>query len=114
VLALGFFAASFGLHIVGGATGQGWLFAIAVALIYVSATGFAGIAAWLSGRSRATGDLVLFGWGIAGVAFTTGALWAANGRAFAWWEVPAAIVLETSVSGGLLFARRSAPATPAG
>ena len=108
VLALGFFAASFALHIVGGATDQAWLFAVAVVLIYVSATGFAGIAAWLSGRSRGTGDLVLVGWGLTGVAFTTGALWAANGRTFAWWEVPAAIALQTVVSGLLLLARRQA------
>ncbi len=105
-LALGLFGVSFALHIVGGATGQGWLFAIAVVLIFVSATGFAGIAAWPSGRSAATGDLVLVVWGIAGVAFTGGALWAANGRAFAWWEVPAAIALETLVSGVVLLAHR--------
>jgi len=106
MLTLGIFAASFALHIVGGATDQDWLFAIAVVLIYASATGFAGIAAWLSGRSSGAGDLVLLCWGLTGVAFTTAALWAANGRAFAWWELPLAIVLETAVSGGLLFARR--------
>ena len=45
VIAFVLFAASFALHIVAGAMDQGWLFAIAVVLIYISATGFPAIAA---------------------------------------------------------------------
>jgi len=96
ILAFGLFAASFALHIVGGATGQGWLFAIAVGLIYLSATGFPAIAMMLGGfrnletqPARLTGAIGAVG----GYVFTTGALWATNGRAFAWWEFPLATVL---------------------
>ena len=44
VVTFGLFAASFALHIVGGACDQGWLVAIAVALIYLAAAGFPAIA----------------------------------------------------------------------
>jgi hypothetical protein len=113
VLAFGLFAGSFALHVVAGATDQDWLFAAAVVLIYLSATGFAGIAALLTGwdRGDVSGDTVLVAWGVIGVAFTSGALWAANGRAFAWWEVPLALVLETVISGALLAVRRRTPAS---
>jgi len=90
------FAASFALHIVGGASGQGWLFAIAVGLIYITATGFPALAVIIAGfpdldhpGARFTGAVG----GVAGYVFTVGALWAANGRAFAWWEFPAAFLL---------------------
>jgi hypothetical protein len=43
------FLGAFGLHIVGGATDQSWLFAIAVGLIYLLATGFPWLASLLSG-----------------------------------------------------------------
>lgn len=105
-LAFGFFAASFALHIVGGATGQGWLFAIAVALIYISATGFPAIAMMIAGfrETNSTEARVTAGAGAAaGYAFTLGALWAANGRAFAWWEFPAAAVLVL-ISSAIIFA----------
>lgn len=99
--AFALFAGAFVLHIVGGATDQGWLFAIAVALIFVTATGFPAIALWLgglqherSGEARAT---LVAGWTI-GVGLTIAALWAANGRAFAWWEFPLAPALVGAVS----------------
>jgi len=105
VIAFGLFAASFALHIVGGATDQGWLFAIAVALIFVSATGFPVIAAWAGGfdglqsvEARATGAIGA----AAGYGFTVGALWASNGRAFAWWEFPLATGLVVAGSAVLL------------
>ncbi len=95
-IAFALFAASFALHIVGGATGQGWLFAIAVAFIYITATGFPAIAIIIAGfpdldhpGARFTGAVGA----AAGYVFTVGALWAANGRAFAWWEFPAAFLL---------------------
>lgn len=110
VVALAIFVASFALHVVGGATDQGWLFAIAVALIFVSATGFPVIAAWAGGfdelrsvEARTTGAIGA----AAGYGFTVGALWASNGRAFAWWEFPLAAVLVVVGSTVLLFAWRS-------
>lgn len=102
-IAFALFAASFALHIVGGASGQGWLFAIAVGLIYITATGFPAIAIIVAGfpdldhpGARFTGAAGA----IAGYVFTVGALWAANGRAFAWWEFPAAfllVILSTAI-----------------
>lgn len=103
------FGGSFALHIVAGATDQGWLFAIAVALIYVTAAGFAGIAVLAAGPSWRGGDIVLAGWGVLGVTFTWGALWAANGQAFAWWEGPAALALEVLGSGAILLLARRVP-----
>jgi hypothetical protein len=96
-IAFGVFAVSFVLHIVGGASNQDWLFGTAVALIYLSATGF-GVIAWLAAGARAN-DRVLFSLGmIAGFGLTMSALWAANDRTFAAWQVPlgAALVLTTS------------------
>lgn len=104
----GCFAASFALHIVGGATDQGWLFAIAVALIFLCATGFPAIALLLT-RGRATGAeqrVILGAGGIIGIVLTASALWAANGRTFAWWHPPVAIVLVVVVSAVLLAAAR--------
>jgi hypothetical protein len=94
VIAFGLFVGSFLLHIVGGATNQGWLFAIAVALIFVTATGYPAIAAWTSRAETmdARWMTVLVGAPI-GVILTASALWAANDRAMAWWTVPVAIIL---------------------
>jgi uncharacterized membrane protein len=105
-LAFAFFAASFALHIVGGATDQGWLFAIAVVLIYLTATGFPMVALFAAGRPISEGErtITLSVGAIAGVAFTTGAYWAANGRSFAWWEIPAAVVSVAVVSALLWLA----------
>lgn len=115
ILAFGIFAASFALHIVGGATGHGWLFAIAVALIFVSATAFPVIAVLLGGfrdltapGARLTGAIGA----IAGYIFTTGALWATNGRTFAWWEFPLAAVLVVASSAVVLTCWRLATARP--
>jgi len=102
-IAFGVFAASFALHVVAGATGQGWLFAIAVALIFASAAGFPVIAAWFAGRGSRT---VLAAGSIAGAVLTGSALWAANGRAFAWWEPPLACALVILGSGAMLAAAR--------
>ena len=96
-IAFGVFAASFALHIVGGATNQDWLFGTAVALIYLSATGFP-VIAWLAAGALAN-DRVLFSLGmVAGFGLTLSALWAANDRAFAGWQFPlgVALVLTTS------------------
>jgi hypothetical protein len=104
-VALGLFLASFALHIVGGATDQSWLFAIAVALIFVTATGFPVIAMWASGLGelQSLAARIVGGVGAAaGFGFTVAALWAANGRAFAWWEFPLGSVLVLLGSGALL------------
>ena len=101
------FAAAFALHIVGGATDQDWLFAIAVGLIFLIATGFSGFALWLGGlahegsRTAAVTDLL---GGIAGSALTAGALWAANGREFELWHFAAAPLMEAAVSAVVVFA----------
>jgi heme/copper-type cytochrome/quinol oxidase subunit 4 len=102
------FALAFGLHIVGGATDQGWLFAIAVGLIFAIATGFPAIALWLSGLAYQGSDEAKFTYttGIAiGTGLTLGALWAANEREFAWWHFPASILLVASVSAVILLVR---------
>lgn len=83
------FAASFGLHIVGGATDQGWLFAIAVVLIYVTASGFPAIA-WLIAGSRRDNRLIDQVGAAIGLILTIAALRAANDRTFEWWMVPLA------------------------
>ncbi|HEY4669946.1 MAG TPA: hypothetical protein VIH05_09245 [Tepidiformaceae bacterium] len=98
-LALAFFAASFVLHIVGGATDQSWLFAMAVVLIFLSATGFPAFAAFF-GRTMDRALLAIGG--VAGVVLTAGALWAANDRSFAWWHAPLAVALVGVVSYVLL------------
>lgn len=99
VLALTFFAASFALHIVGGATDQSWLFAMAVVLIFLSATGFPAFAAFFG---RTMDRALLAVGGAVGVVLTAGALWAANDRGFAWWHGPAAVGLVVVVSYVLL------------
>ncbi|MGE3073269.1 MAG: hypothetical protein AB7N24_04190 [Dehalococcoidia bacterium] len=108
VAAFVLFAAAFALHIVGGATDQGWLFAIAVALIFITATGFPAIALLLSGElfgsvSAARKTLVL-GF-LIGTGLTLGALWAANDRSFAAWEFPVAPALVIVVSAILMALR---------
>ncbi|MDZ7728910.1 MAG: hypothetical protein U5Q44_12345 [Dehalococcoidia bacterium] len=100
VLALGIFAASFALHIVGGATDQGWLFGLAVVLIYISASGFGAIA-WLLAGAREGDRLTLVIGSLAALALTVSALWAANDRAFAWWQAPVAPVLVVITSGAI-------------
>lgn len=103
-----FFVASFALHIVGGATDQGWLFALAVALIYLAATGFPAVALILGGiteRGRAAKVVVAAG-SVAGVVLTMAALWAANGRETAPWHFAAAIAMVLANSAVLLALRR--------
>lgn len=111
------FAASFALHIVGGALNQGWLFAIAVGLIYLVAAGFPAFAALLSGAERGSwGWRATFVAGIVpGLILTAAALWAANDRAVAWWHIPVTpvlVVLTTLmvayVARQLRFRRRTA------
>lgn len=99
-LVVGFvlFAGAFALHVVGGATGQDWLFALAVALIYLTAAGFPAIAAAFAGRmDMLTGGLG----GLIGAGLTSGALWASNDRAWGWWTVPLAAVLVALTSSAL-------------
>lgn len=94
---------------------QRWLFAIAVALIFLSATGFPAFALLLAGDTRGPWRRVLIAAGVAGgFALTMAALWAANGRATAWWHVPLAVVMEAAVSAAVLgLARWPSPgATP--
>lgn len=102
--AFALFAGSFVLHIVGGATGQRWLFALAVALIYVSAAGFPAFAVLLSGGApgSATRRMAFVAGAVAGVGLTLSALWAANGRAVAWWHVPLAPALVVVASGAVI------------
>ena len=102
--AFGFFAASFALHIAGGATEQDWLFAAAVGLIYVAATGFPAFAMLLSGAAPGSASRrAAFVAGVpAGVALTASALWAANDRAFAWWHAPLAPALVAGTTGVVL------------
>lgn len=111
VAAATIFIASFALHIVGGATDQGWLFAIAVGLIYLSASAF-GVIAWIIAGARPGERMTLAVGSIAGMVLTASALWAANDRSFAWWQVPLAAVLTalTSVAAyaGFHALRRSA------
>ncbi len=102
-MAFGAFAASFALHIVGGATDLGWLFAIAVGLIFLTATGFPAIAlliAKLDPQSRAGRGTGLTGM-LAGTVLTAGALWAAADRTFLWWHPLAAAILVGVVSTAL-------------
>lgn len=115
-LTFGAFAFAFALHIVGGATDQGWLFAIAVGLIYVIATGFPAIALWVSGLAYKGSEPARFTY-IAGViigtGLTLGALWATNDRSFAAWHFPLSIVLVAVVSSLILLARSRVDGTAA-
>ena len=115
------FAAAFVLHIIGGATNQDWLFALAVVLIVVIATGFSGWALWFAGLadsgSRAAMLTDLLG-GIAGSVLTVGVVWAANDRTFEAWHFLAAPLIECAVSALVVFvvvragwAQTPAPAT---
>lgn len=101
------FAAAFALHIVAGATDQDWLFAIAVGLIFLIATGYSGFALWFAGLAyagnRAATVTDLLG-GIAGSSLTIGALWAANDRAFEVWHFAVAPLFEAGVSAVVVYA----------
>lgn len=110
------FVAAFALHVVGGATDQGWLFAIAVGLIFLTATGFPAIAVLLSGEfygSRLRAAKVLAVGFVAGTGLTLGALWAANDRSFAAWQFGVAPALVIVVSAVLLVLRNRLFASPA-
>lgn len=109
-IAFGIFTAAFALHVVAGRLNQDWLFTIAVALIYLAATGFGVIAFATSGGGPGSRTTLVAG-SIAGVVLTISALWAANDRAFAWWQFPLApaLVALTSVvlAGGWAALRRT-------
>ncbi len=108
VLAFAAFAFAFALHVVGGATDQAWLFAIAVGLIYIFATGFPAIALWISGLAYRGSEAAKFTYTagvIIGTGLTLGALWATNDRSFAAWHFPASIVLVAVVSAVILLVR---------
>jgi hypothetical protein len=100
VLAFGLFALSFALHIVGGATDQGWLFAIAVCLIFITAVGFPVIASALSSGTKGARRMTFIAGFPIGIVLTTSALWAANGRSVAWWELPAGALLVAAFAWG--------------
>lgn len=101
--AFALFAASFALHIVGGALDLGWLFAVAVALIFVFATAFPAVAWLLAGGPGGPAQGILFGVGAtAGLALTASALWAANDRSLAWWQLPLAAALVAAATALLL------------
>lgn len=104
LIAFGLFAGAFALHIVGGATDQGWLFATAVALIAIFAVAFP-LVALVAGRpaTRSQRVLSLAIGTVAGIVLTASALWAANDRTAAWWQGPAAIA---AVLGVLWFGLR--------
>jgi hypothetical protein len=102
------FAAAFALHVVGGATGQGWLFAIAVGLIYLTAMGFPAIALWVSGlkyRDGRESEVVYRGGVLVGMGLTLGALWATNDRSFGTWVFLATPLLVAVVSALVLMVR---------
>jgi hypothetical protein len=99
------FALSFALHIVGGRLDQGWLFALAVGLIYVFATGFATVA-WIAAGAQAGDRATIAVGAVAALALTMSALWAANDRSFAWWQWPLAPVLVAASSAVLYGAWR--------
>lgn len=108
VIAFAAFSFAFALHIVGGATDQGWLFAIAVGLIYVIATGFPAIALWIAGLPYNGSEAAKFTYTtgvIIGTGLTLGALWATNGRSFAAWHFPSSIILVAVVSAVILLIR---------
>lgn len=108
-------AASFALHIIGGATDQFWLFALAVALIYFTAAGFPAIA-WLLAGKPGVDRVLLTTAGATGLVLTVAALRAANDRTFEWWQVPlgvAAVALTSAAIVGVLrFRRVFVPAGP--
>jgi hypothetical protein len=98
--AFAFFAASFALHIAGGAADQPWLFGLAVALIYVAAAGFPAVAGLIAG---APADRWLWSIGGAiGLLLTVSALRAANDRIFEWWQAPVGLVLVVATSAAFL------------
>lgn len=100
------FAGAFALHVVGGATDQDWLFAIAVGLIYLIATGYSGFALLIAGLARSgtrTANFTDLIGGVIGSLLTIGALWATNDRSFAGWHFVAGPLLESAVSGLVVF-----------
>lgn len=103
-VALGLFAAFFALHIVAGAADLGWLFIIAVVLIFAAASGFPAIAfAAATKRAQQKQPRQVLGIGfLAGTALTASALWAANDRSVAWWEAPVGAVAVLLVSSAML------------
>ena len=109
VVAFGVFAVCFALHIVGGATDQGWLFGAAVVLIFVTAAGYPAIALGASGLGIETreGRWTLLAGMVVGDLLTTSALWAAAGRSLVWWQPFVAAVIVGVVSMGMLWAMRS-------
>lgn len=108
LIAFGLFAAAFALHIVGGATEQGWLFAVAVALIAVFAVAFP-LVALAAGRppTRMQRLATLAAGTVIGVVLSASALWAANDRSTAWWHAPVAAATVVAVLAiGLRLRRR--------
>jgi len=107
-VAFGVFAACFALHIVGGATGQEWLFATAVVLIFLTAAGYPAIALAASRLRMETreGRWTLLAGMAVGDLLTASALWAAAGRSLEWWQPFLAAVIVGGVSMAMLWGMR--------
>jgi hypothetical protein len=111
VLAFAAFAASFVLHIIGGAMDQGWLFAVAVALVFIIAAGFPVVALLLGRPATAQArNVTIVAGSLIGLALTAATLWAANDRSFAWWHIAAVPALVAAVSGLLYVLLSRVPA----
>jgi hypothetical protein len=98
--ALALFFASFALHIVGGATDQGWLLAIAVALILFFAIAYVWVATLLS-RTRLRDshqNFLIAAFAIA-MTLTEATLWAASDRSYQLWHILAAPTLIIAATG---------------
>ncbi len=103
-VAAAFFVSSFVLHIIAGANDLGWLFMIAVVLIFFAATGFAAVSYLASTKTAQVlfGRILLAVGGVAGATLTASALWAANDRTFAWWQPIAGLAATVVVSSAVL------------
>ncbi len=99
------FAVAFALHVAGGATDQGWLFAIAVVLIFALAAGFPIVAVLIRPpRGARERRAALLTGGLGGAVLMAGTLWAANGREWAAWTAPLAVfvaAIATAAAGKL-------------
>jgi hypothetical protein len=104
-LSLLLFVAAFGLHIVGGALDWAWLFGLAVALIFLVATGFSAFSLWLAGLKYPGGELARRTYvasTMIAMGLTLATLWAINDRSFGTFTFVLTPVLVALVSSFLL------------
>lgn len=102
------FAGAFALHVVAGALDWAWLFGIAVALIYLFATGFPALALWAGGLRYGEGGEARMTYRVGtvvGMLLTLGTLWATNDRSFGFWVFLLTPILVAVVSALLLTLR---------